>query len=375
MCIPVSWEGAVRWMVNVEDARRNAFSEDEFATLQELLKGVEKRIDTFALRLHFADVFELARDALFIVDEHNRIRLMNPAASDLLGDGARNGKLEDVLPEGAKRDRILSKEPFFNTETAVIRPDGTQTKVLISGSASAPDMPGRLMVAKDVGAFERGLELEALGDVFYEIAMQTQTPLSLAASVLQRLAAGDLGGESVQSLAQRAQQELNNIELALEKMSLYREGAMVVPVEPIILDLRRQLTRILKGLPDNDQERVKISGDAELYVRADAYRTNFVLRSILSYLLDRRVEGSDVTIAVSQQDASGEVYIRGALARDSTGSSDTQDFIARLRTHMALSEPLLREFIERDQHGTFVRRQSEYGDVGFAVTLPIAKGD
>ena len=172
--------------------------------------------------------------------------------------------------------------------------------------------------------------------------MQAQTPLSLAASVMHRLARRDFGGESAQCLAQRAQQELNKVELALEKMSLYREGVMMVPVEPISLDLRRQLDRMRKALPDNDQEHVFISGEPELYVRADAFRTNFVLRSILSYLLDRRAGGSDATIMVSRQNESGRVDICGSLARGTSGHPDTQDFVARLRTHMALSEPLLR---------------------------------
>jgi len=373
MCIPVAWGGTVRWLVNVEDPRQCAFSDEEFVSLGELLGEVGRLVETMAARLRSVEVFELSHDALFIVDDDNRVCEMNPAANHLLGADAMDRKLEAFLPGDAKSGILLEGGSFHSTETTIHRADGIETKVLISGSAPAPDIPGRLFVAKDLRAYERTQELKALGQVFYEIAMQTQTPLSLAASGLHRLATGDIEGEDPANLAERVQRELNRIQLTLEKMSLYHEGESVVPCEPIVTDLWRQVERIRQTLPEADQKRVSVTGARGLYVLADPFRTEFVLRSLLTYLIDYRVGTGDVSIEITRSDGSGRINFSGHALGHPQGLSDDEALVPRLRAYLALSEPLIRKFVEEQQNGSFLKRVSKDGQVFFTVCLPVAE--
>lgn len=373
MCIPVAWGGAVRWLVNLEDPRQCAFSDEEFTSLRELLSETGQQVETMAERLRSAEVFESSHDALFIVDEDNHISRMNSAAAELLGADAKDRYLDAFLPGNAKSSVILEGGAFYSTETTIRSSDGIETKVLISGTASPPDIPGRLFVAKNLRAYERTEELKALGQVFYEVAMQTQTPLSLAASGLHRLATGVLEGEDPASLAERILPELNKIELTLEKMSLYHEGNSDVPVQPIVTDLRHQVERIRHGFPEADQKRVSITGAEDLYTLADPFRTEFVLRSLLAYLVEYSAGSRDVSIELAERDDFGIVKFGGYVCGDQRLSSDDERLITRLRAYLALSEPLIRKFIEYQQNGLFEKHVTDDGQMSFTVGLPIAE--
>lgn len=373
MCVPVAWGGTVRWLVNVEDPRQCAFSDEEFVSLKELMSEVGQLVETMAERLRSAEVFELTHDALFIVDEDNHISRMNPAADSLLGKDAKDKKLEAFLPDNAKSGVILEGGSFHSTETTIRRTDGVETKVLISGSAPAADIPGRLFVAKDLRAYERTQELKALGQVFLEVAMQTQTPLSLAASGLHRLGTGDVEGEDPASLAERIQRELNKIQLTLEKMSLYHEGESDVPCEPIATDLWRLVERVRQGLPEADQKRVSITGVKDLYVLADPFRTEFVLRCLLAYLVDYRTGSRDVSIELARSDGLGTVNFSGYVLGNQHLLPGEQALVSRLRAYLALSEPVIRKFVKDQQKGSFMQRVSKDGQAFFTVGLPIVE--
>jgi signal transduction histidine kinase len=163
---------------------------------------------------------------------------------------------------------------------ALKRKDGTAAAVLLSASPLPQALGGAVFLARDLSLAKRLHELEYLGRVHRELAIQTKTPLSLAFSWLRTLR--DKDPEVVDKITK----ELQKVELTYDRLALYEQSEGVLPVNKILLDMSEVLRSVLDSLPEVERKKIDDKMDPDLpWVRADYFQLTFCVRTIISYLI------------------------------------------------------------------------------------------
>jgi PAS domain S-box-containing protein len=398
LCLPINF-GEVQWLLNVEDSHINAFSKEEENAIARVMDEVQGFFEKSWLS-HFLEAsLGATSDTVFVVDGSANIVQANPAAIEMFdievaekpeqnrdaGAGPRGGAIARVTPkpllelfsdpEGGARIARTGQVP--QTAVTLKRADGGTIPVLLSSVDLQEDFGYLIFAAADLSAQKRVEEIENLGKVFFEIATQTKTPLSLAYGWLSRLKRQMPGGGQARETLDKVVRQLGKLELTYNRLVLYAADQEAMPYNGLLLDIAEVLEGLCEELPEAEAEKISWpEPEKGLYVYGDLFQLRFCFETILAHLLRFVPQESKIGLRVFREGNGLVAEFRGwhpqPLPRPGTGGKP-QTALARALVDMAFGEKVIRSFII-DNHGGTYEAPEQTGDVVlFRFTLPLVE--
>jgi PAS domain S-box-containing protein len=368
LCIPVVIDNRVCWMLNLEDSRKNAFSSEEVDYLKQILDELKNLLEGVLARHFVETTIDSASDAIIAVDGSGCISRVNPAVESLLGYSQLDLKgvtFLNLLDSRQLLDEVTDGRRLFCEQVTLKRKDGTGIGVLLSASPLPQALGGAIFLARDLSLMKRLQELEYLGRVHRELAIQTKTPLSLAFSWLDTLHTSD--PETLKKIVQ----ELQRVELTYDRLALYEQYEGVLPTNKILLDMSEETQNVLKSLPDLEQKKIDFKPVSLPWVRGDPFQLTFCVRTILSYLLRFAPEKERIDFRLQRENGLIVLRIRGILPKlsDAALPGERAESLRRVHVDIALGENILRSFI-RANDGVYHQPVWEGQRIEFRIDLP-----
>ena len=373
LCMPIRVNGRVSRILNIEDRRESAFSEEEREMLRSMLDEIGGLFGAVWDKAVIASAFELTPSIVLIADTAHNVIQHNAAALAQLGFTS-----EELLnsPISACFEKPELADDMFRTsvasvETGLRRKDGSIIPVLL-GSRELEGFGAWVFSARDLTHQKRVAELESLRAIYREIAAQTKTPLSLAYSWVQRVQRkAAASGSDAAEILQKALAHLKKADLTYERLAFYsdRSGAAAASKE-ILINAGDLLKRTIGGLPDG-LAHFDAAGAPELYIRSDPFETEFAVESTISYL--ERFLPADQGVDVSLSSVSGRVliHIQGPFPQEPDSGEEAPERVCQTLHEMALGSDVIRTFLQ--QHGgTYRQEQLPGGKVRFELSFPQA---
>lgn len=376
LAAPIHFESdpRVRFIINVDDDRANAFSDDDRAMLQAMageVAGVMQRIS----QVYFlTQCFDTASDPILVTDAKLSIRTANPAAAVLLGLGDA-GRVTGAIADLFERPELFAERMSHAGndlgELAVRKLQGSETHlvpVYVTRQEFPEGLGGYVFVARDLRQIRRAVEMDFLEKAAYEVAIETRTPLSLAMAQLERLAADS---QSTQlAVLDQALRRLARVKHAYTRLAMFNLQARPQRSDHLAIDVRAELQALLGGLTEEEMTHVELHAPepAPPAIEGDHYQLAIVFESLLAALMRARPENDKVTIRVAWDQ--GAVYVRflGKLPPAKPGLTVGR-LLYEASADLRMADPLLND-IMRDHGGRFSAQQAPGGRTEFSLQFP-----
>ncbi|WP_187149325.1 PAS domain S-box protein [Desulforapulum autotrophicum] len=369
LCVPIMAYGKVFWLLNIEDPLENAFSSDEVEELQVVLGEIGVILEK-AFQHHFLrEILQLASDAIIVIDNGWKVRQVNPAVEKLLGYPEMemiNFSLEKIFVNQDDWQWLKRGGQISGQEIQLGHKDSTVVAVYVSTFELPQEVGGgSVLLARDLSQIKRLEELDYLGKLYYEIAIQTKTPLSLLFKWIKRLQ-GETSPADRQDTLSKALKQLRKLTLTYDRLVLYDKKEGLVPYQPLLADIEEILELLPGEFPDSEWQKVLVTKEPDLpLLRVDIFQLTFCLETIISYLLRAASQESQVTISVGYHDGTITIKLRGIVPElPSTAAEIGTQASAQLTetiSDMALGDAVIRTFIENHEGATYKRERQ--GDV------------
>jgi two-component system sensor histidine kinase FlrB len=242
-------------------------------------------------------LLDLLPAGVLLLNEHDEIVEMNPAAEAILGKDAQ-GRLWEVVVRNA----------FLHvTDVGELMTHDGRVYQLSSRTLDQP--AGRLLLIQDVTAAHhlqqhrsRHQRLNSMGEMAASLAHQIRTPLSTALLYMSQLN-NDMDPDKHQRFVERSLGSLRHIEGLVNDMLQYARGGRSasepVEIETLLTRLQQALKPQLNATHStlairNDSERTHLVGDEEAMLTA--------LHNLVANALEAGKEGVHVSIDVWDQE-------------------------------------------------------------------------
>jgi PAS domain S-box-containing protein len=366
LCLPIVIGDKVCWLLNIEDSRQNAFSKEEMDALLGIVQEIGNLLDRVWQHHFLQAILKSTSDLVFVTNRQGRISHANPAALEL----------KDIFtdPE-AVRDAI--EAPTYRTKESIkLRcKGGSLLPVLLSASELPEYFEGKVFVCKDVSVFERVKELDYLTKMYNEIAVQTQTPLSLAFGWIRRLGK-ETGDKEMANTLDKALKQLSKVEMTYRRLALYDKQEGVLPYTEMLLSISEVVDHVLSEFPESERNRIAEERQEKLpYLRGDLFQLTFCLEAILSCLLRYLPLDEKIDLRVFSEEGWVIMKIAGFLPPD-RGPEEfaAQKALSKTIMQMALGDEVIKKFVVDNHKGKFFYRHTGGGSQAvFWIHLPAAQ--
>lgn len=383
LCLPIMRDKfqRIRMLLNVEDETESAFSNDELAELDEVVKEIQPALLRLGRQFVLESAFQSSPDAILVADALGSICEANPAAAQLLKYPAATNLLQQPLmslfSSEADLARLTACGSSGDRPTRLLARDGSFLEALIE-VAHLPEVVevGEYITIRDMAPVRRLQRLEAIGEFYYELAAQTATPLSLVKTWLRRLHSAVADNRELHDLVAKALLQLKQVEITHDRMQLYdEEQARRIPTDRIPVDLVVELRLLLQEFPRSDSTRIEVSGfPTPVLVNVDRMQVAFMFKTILAYLLRFLPPGQETKIGVRVSANERVHVIISGIAPAESVTSEQSDPVARAKFHLALGEPLLRTFAANNG-ATYRGREYDNEQIIFRIDFDAAQGE
>lgn len=372
MCIPIIWDDEVQWLLNVEDSRKAAFSDDECEDLSALLEEAALMLSRLSREYLLESAFQSSSDAVFVTDNQAEVVLVNPAAVRMLrytSTSELKGEFKKLFCSEDAARRVFETTGHTDSEVNLLREDGSSLPVLISGDDLPDDLSRKVFLAKDLTLVQRVRQLEGLRRLFEEVALQTHTPLALVDTWLRRLRNNSRDDET-RDMCLKSLAQLKNLEISYDRMALsFDSNGVENRFEPRAIDLGVEMKRVLADFPDSEAQKVKLSDPGELpYVFCDPLHLSFIFSTILAYLI--RFGRSDEWVHIRYScSATIAVSFDATIPPSPSSRSEEERLLARARFDFELGEPVIKRLIEKNKASYQLR--SDESRTWIELTFPL----
>ena len=386
----------VRFIVNVDDPRVNAFSREHVRQLTDIaheVAGAMERISDLTL---MTECVNNVADPVIATDAKLRIRRVNPAAEALFG--ARRKALEGrslidlfqdpqplvALLQGTEAGDRIGELHVCRKAREDEAAEGPEAPGGMGGDApnsvfvTRRDFPGKLgghvFIARDLRPIRRSVQLEFLEETAYELAVETQAPLGMAMSWLEsELESAHRPGTARDPGRARDLQtvlrQLGRVKHAFTRLAMYNREARVAARAVSTIQLDSELEALLASLAASEREKVQlVSAARRVEVEADHTQLHIVVESLLSVLLRAAPETATVLLTLVPDDREVFLRLRGKLPparRHGARFAAPEAAQADLR----LAHPLLDKLM-RNQGGSLRVHTLTDGETEFVLGFP-----
>ena len=378
LCIPILVGGRVYWVLNLEASQRNAFAREEQETLENILREVAVVLELVSQTQIFTELLKHSQDSVIQTDFRGTIVQTNPATEALLGYSEEEMKgttFATCFKDSDQARRVQEAKDVPNDEVPLVRKDGSEVTILLSGTSLPTEIGLKVYVCNDLSKRKRIETLEILRQMYNEIASQIKTPLSLAFTWLGKLRQAEIPPPAADLLDKTAKQ-LHKVDLTFERLLFYERHESIGPVERSLFEIPVLVSKIRQELPNSEASRIEVTAGTDVPpVSGDIFQIWFCLELLLAYLLRFVPEEGKVTVDISSRDGRVITIVRGRAPRVSGGTiaeyAETR-WAIRAITEMALGERMIRSFIKRNHAGEFHRRRRHGDLMEYVLALPVA---
>lgn len=378
-CMPIVIDEKVRWLLNIEDSNKNAFSPEEIDELTALVAEVSRFLDRIWARHFLSTTLSSASDVVFIANARGGIENPNPEALRQLGyTEAEMEKigLRDIIVEPEASKTISDSPAVSKMEVSLRRKNGKTYPVLLSASTMPWEFGGKVVTCTDRSLYMRVAELEYLRTMYHEIAVQTQTPLSLAFGWLESLKNQGAGPSAIDTL-DKAQRQLKKIEITYNRLALYDRAQGVLPYNEVLFSMSEIAESIKSTFPLPEAEKIVFQFSRPLpYLRGDLFQLSFCVESILSYFLRHLPPEETIRVNVASAEEWVITQIRGFFPGPAAEHPHAAmpAGVANTLAQMALSRRVIEQFVS-NHNGTVHHRHGRGYEQIFDIRLPADQGE
>ncbi|HKD08301.1 MAG TPA: GAF domain-containing protein [Bryobacteraceae bacterium] len=373
LCMPIRVNGRISRILNIEDRRENAFSDEEQEMLRSMLDEIGGLFGAVWDKAVIASSFELTPSIVLIADTAHNVIQHNAAALAQLGFTSQELMNTPIAAYFEKPELAddLFRAPVASVETGLRRKDGTLLPVLV-GSRELEGFGAWVFSARDLTHQKRVAELESLRAMYKEIAAQTKTPLSLAFSWIQRVQRkAEHSGSEAAEILQKALVQLKKADLTYERLAFYSDRTAAAAASKEILINAGDLLKRTLGIMPTGVVRFDPTGVPDLYIRSDPFETEFAIESTISYLERFLPADQGVDVSLSSVSERVLIHIQGPFPEQPEGSEETSERVCQTLHEMALGSDIIRTFMQ--QHGASYRQERlPGGKVRFELSFPQA---
>jgi PAS domain S-box-containing protein len=386
MCLPVPG-GRLRWILNVESTKRDAFADEEQQSVELLLKMVGFMLDRAATMELKSAIFASVADAVVLTTRDGAIHELNPAARRMLGvkhGDLRERNLKDYLHPGPAHSglpvemqgfstTLVESKHVGSTPVTLVGEDGRETPALASGALLPTDLGGKVFVFSDLTYATRLHELENLKSVFGLVAGETRVPVALASAFVSDLAkaaqALDPDGRlHLSELANKALAQLRKADLPMERLVRLAAQRPDQQTRLAVLNVRETVEQLLAELPRHEADAIGIEpspGDA--FVKTGVSEFGFCFQSIVAYLLRRKSQNEQLQVTIDSEKDRTVVAIQ--LKETLGGATRVTSMIQELTDlkQFAFPQDFIKEMMQRMGCGY---SPPSLGDPRFVMDLP-----
>ncbi|MGY8663672.1 PAS domain-containing protein [Bradyrhizobium sp. UFLA05-109] len=306
LCIPIRLDGTISWMLNIEDTSTHAFHgtdlEGALAVVAELTRTLDRMFQAHLTE----NILDLTDQGAVVVDAMGRIRDLNKAAQILLG--SRKEDLQGrpfVQFATPKCEDVLTERGLTNERHIVLRDvKGSPRPVIASLRQPSDEYDHKIWLLTDTVQQDWNIERRYLRETVHDVAQQTRVPLMIAGRLVSRvtsLLANDDVRPRVDDIIDKALKQLGKADITYERLI----GSLVDKRNPdearAPLNLAHMLDEVLGELPEDDRRQVRSDVSGTPIVLAEQKAIEFVLKSILFYLLRKKPVDRSVEVSVAAE--------------------------------------------------------------------------
>ncbi len=375
LCYPILFQGEVQWILNLEDKHVNAYSDDELTALKAVLDEVSSVLERLAQHHFYSACFVSTSDAVIMANNSMQIINANPSAASMLGY-SNPRELKGLRMTSFTSDENMLQELFSRTSVSNIqlkmkRKNGNDIRVLVSSSQLQDGHKNRILMAKDITDVKRMEELAFMGQMSYEVASQTQVPLSLTSSWLRRLLDGRVPQEQYTDVIEKTLSQLKKVQLGYDRLMMYDIDHSMLPKKTIQLNPAVELKRVLDEFPLAERNKIRFEhGEHTAYISGDPFQIRFIMESILSYLLRFVPEENMIDVDMQIHDGNVKMKFSGFKTPTKHFRRDSDNFVARVQADLALGTPIIKSF-SHSHGGDFNFEEHSDNKVSFNLSLPV----
>jgi PAS domain-containing protein len=371
LCIPIRLRGRVLWILNLEDPRRNAFNQQEIATLLRIVSEIDATLDRLFQGLVLSQILEVLPEAVVLSNTSGSMLICNESARALfeIGESLKECNLSQFLL-GPDLSAALSEKvsPTRSTEVKGLR--DKRTPVRMSKSLLPEEYDHVVLLLQDVTELRWETDVERLKAALAEAASQVRVPLSLISSFVQQIAR-KASDPVLAELASKSVRQLGRVELTYDRVFASYDANQFPSRYSVRVDIDRVLGHILDELPASDRKSVKVTPcDGSTFVLAEPYRLLFALESMLSYLLRSRADSNQIALRVFKPDSSHVEIAMTGRVEPADPSGDLEKMVEATRAQIALGGDSIRR-IASESNGTFTREQKPNGRERLTMRLQL----
>jgi PAS domain S-box-containing protein len=372
LAVPIVFANRVRFIINVDDPRIDAFSSEHARVLKEIAHEVAGALQRITDVAFLTECFDNASDPIIATDAKLRIRKVNPAAAALFGlptPDTVQGRITDYFedPEPFEALKTSKKEKLGELQVKQ-RSDSQPAATAFVTRKDFPDtLGGHVFIARDLRDIRRAVQLEFLEAAAYEIAIETQAPLTLATAYLEKLVQRLDAPEQRQ--LEKALRQLGRVKNSYTRLAMYNREARKGSREICAFNLNGELQALRATLGTEELSKVDIDVTVpSIEVEADHAQVTIVLESLLSTLLRAAPETGRVRIRLARDADDVVVTFKGKLPPPRHAGVRTAA-LASIRADLRRADPLLRALM-RLQGGSLTMNPDDNGETEFVLRFP-----
>jgi len=386
LALPIFLDNEVFWVLNIEDSQQVAFSAESIRTLEEFAHFIDLLVDRIASQAIVQSSMEKTSDGIVFTDNSGVITKTSRAAREILGypdlpdensRTAENGgpsKLAELFSKPSMGEAFVTSSAFEARRTFLRRSDGEDVKVLMSMHPMPADMPGKIFMFSKLDLAYEQEWLGRLQDVFYEVATQTKTPLSLLYGWLRRVERADSRHMAITDFAREAQTQLHKLELSYDRLACFDRKMTERPSAEMLIDLSELIAEVAEVVSSGESEAIDNHIPEGLrYVRGDSYQLGFVFESLLSYLLRNLPIEGRISLGAVERKGKIQVTIEGPFGVPNPHEFDRGQWdVSRVRHEIASGWRIIKRFV-RNHKGKIEVQDPGDGKLTFRLSLPCAE--
>jgi len=185
MCVPIRLQGAVIWILNLEDERPNTFAVPEKATVERLMHELESSLERTLSSALLDEVLDTVPDAVVVTNLAGSILQCNLSARAMLGSEPKGEMIASFFPNDPECAAATTQQTSYPVEGVVISRDGTRTRVLVSARVPSLQYDRRVITMRDSNRLQWQRETSQLMQSLADVASQVRIPLLLASSFVR----------------------------------------------------------------------------------------------------------------------------------------------------------------------------------------------
>lgn len=330
MTFPILLSGRIRWILYVESAQSNAFKPPDTDELRNIIIFLQEGLNHHLLRQTKECLMSETEQAVAFVGREGWILDVNGVAANMF-DLPRNFTFDDKSPvpitkyalDDAAKSRLSANSAGARRERLeLVGPGGKPRSVLATQHVLDESLDMSIWFFTDIADMEWTRDLRFLREIVADIADETKISLNLACMRTTKIMEALIKDPDIKTCSDVVSQvedhcdyitkELKKANITFERLASTTEHKKKELYSAARFSLSELLKNVIRAFPQRDQDRIFATGFDSMVtgpaIEGDRESLSAALRSILGYLLKRRIADARIEVTIKHSRNEYSVY-------------------------------------------------------------------